>query len=95
MVVGQVGVFIVIEYQVHCVVKVLETYWVKLLDRIVGQLPILDELVELLGRDVLKLKVEALGRLALFQVLVDATQVLPERRVVVVFDAVIRPSSYQ
>lgn len=58
---------------------------------VVGDFRLFDQREENVGSEALDFEVELLGDLALLETLVDAPDVLPERRIVVVLDAVVGP----
>lgn len=65
------GIVVMVEDEVHGVVKVLESHWIQVLNLVIGKLLILDQLIQLLSCHVLDLQIETFSSLTLLQVLID------------------------
>ena len=89
---GDLLAVLVVEDHAHGVLEVLELFLVDALDLGVADLALLDEGKEDVGGECLDLEVELFGDLALLEALVDPPNVLAEGRVVVIFNAVVRPA---
>lgn len=82
----------VVEDHPHGVLQVLEFLVVEGLDFLIIDFAFVDKCEEDVGGESLDSEVEFFGNLALLESLVDASDVLPEGRVIIVLDAVVGPT---
>ena len=80
-----------IENHPHGMLQVFEFLRIYRLHLWIAYFAILDQREQDVGGQRLDLQIQLLGHLALLEALVDAPDVLAQSRIIIIFDAVVRP----
>ena len=81
-----------VEDHPHGVLKVFELLGVNDLHLVIGNFTFLDQREQEISCKILNTQIELLRNLTLLETLVDPSDVLPESAVVIILDAIVRPT---